>query len=120
MQMVQTVNVSEDELELINQFLLTLETVVNEKRQWEIETILQGEGLEGVIQAFLSMIMANFQNSMAKFRVYPRFMKKLENGKIRIHSSTRISPTESMDITWTLKYPESEFQKFWDSFQIVD
>jgi len=109
--MVQTVNISENELELINQFLLSLESVVNEKRQWEIETLLEGDGLEGVIQAFLSMIIANFQNTMARFRVYPRFIKKLEDGRIRIHSSTRISPIETMDITWTLKYPKNEFQK---------
>ncbi len=109
--MVQTVNISENELELINQFLLSLESVVNEKRQWEIETLLEGDGLEGVIQAFLSMIIANFQNTMAKFRVYPRFIKKLEDGRIRIHSSTRISPIETMDITWTLKHPKNEFQK---------
>ena len=109
--MVQTVNISEDELELINQFLLSLESVVNEKRQWEIETLIEGDGLEGVIQAFLSMIIANFQNTMARFRVYPRFIKKLENGRIRIHSSTRISPTESIDITWTLKQPKNEYQK---------
>jgi hypothetical protein len=110
--MVQTVNISENELELINQLLLSLESVVNEKRQWEIETLLEGDGLEGVIQAFLSMIIANFQNTMARFRVYPRFIKKLEDGRVRIHSSTRISPIEAMDITWTLKHPKNEFQKF--------
>ena len=109
--MVQTVNISEDELEFINQFLLSLEAVVNEERQWEIETLLEGDGLEGVIQAFLSMIIANFQNTMAKFRVYPRFIKKLEDGRILIHSSTRTSPLESMDITWTLIHPKNEFQK---------
>ncbi|MHA1345161.1 MAG: hypothetical protein ACTSVO_11515 [Candidatus Heimdallarchaeaceae archaeon] len=109
--MVQTVNISEDEIEYINQFLLSLETVVNERKQWEIETLLEGDGLEGVIQAFLSMITANFQDAMAKFRVYPRFIKKLEDGRIRIHSSTRISPTESMDITWTLRHPKDEYQK---------
>ncbi|MHA1551311.1 MAG: hypothetical protein ACTSQC_05155 [Candidatus Heimdallarchaeaceae archaeon] len=109
--MVQTVNISEDELEFINQFLLSLEAVVNEERQWEIETLLEGDGLEGVIQAFLSMIIANFQNAMAKFRVYPRFIKKLEDGRILIHSSTRTSPLESMDITWTLIHPKNEFQK---------
>ncbi len=109
--MVQTVNISEDELEFINQFLLSLEAVVNERRQWEIETLLEGDGLEGAIQAFLSMITANFQNTMARFRVYPRFIKKLEDGRILIHSSTRTSPTESMDITWTLKHPRNEFQK---------
>ncbi len=110
--MVKTVNISEDELEFINQFLLSLEAVVNEERQWEIETLLEGDGLEGVIQVFLSMIIANFQNTMAKFRVYPRFIKKLEDGRILIHSSTRTSPLESMDITWTLKHPKNEFQKF--------
>ncbi len=110
--MVQTINISEDELELINQFLLSLESVVNTKRQWELETLLEGDGLEGVIQAFLSMITANFQNTMARFRVYPRFIKKLKDGRVRIHSSTRISPTETMDITWTLKHPKNEFQKF--------
>ncbi|MCK4896153.1 MAG: hypothetical protein KAS47_05045 [Candidatus Heimdallarchaeota archaeon] len=109
--MVQTVNISEDELEFINQFLLSLEAVINEERQWEIETLLEGDGLEGVIQAFLSMIIANFQNTMAKFRVYPRFIKKLEDGRILIHSSTRTSPIESMDITWSLKHPKNEFQK---------
>ena len=109
--MVQTVNISEDELEFINQFLLSLEAVVNEERQWEIEALLEGDGLEGVIQAFLSMIIANFQNAMAKFRVYPRFIKKLEDGRILIHSSTRTSPLESMDITWTLIHPKNEFQK---------
>ena len=109
--MVQTVNISEDELEFINQFLLSLEAVVNEERQWEIETLLEGDGLEGVIQAFLSMIIANFQNTMAKFRVYPRFIKKLEDGRILIHSSTRTSPLESIDITWTLIHPKNEFQK---------
>ena len=109
--MVQTVNISEDELEFINQFLLSLEAVVNEERQWEIEALLEGDGLEGVIQAFISMIIANFQNAMAKFRVYPRFIKKLEDGRILIHSSTRTSPLESMDITWTLIHPKNEFQK---------
>ncbi|MHA1224583.1 MAG: hypothetical protein ACTSP3_15270 [Candidatus Heimdallarchaeaceae archaeon] len=109
--MVQTANITEDELEQVNQFLFTLENIVNEKRQWEIETIIEGEGLEGVIQAFLSMIIANFDQSIAKFRVYPRFVKKLEDGRIRIHSSTRISPTETMDITWTLTHPKGEFQK---------
>ena len=109
--MVQTVNISESELEFINQFMLSLETVVNEGRQWEIETLLEGDGLEGVIQAFLSMIIANFQNTMARFRVYPRFIKKLEDGRIRIHSSTRISSTENIDITWTLKRPKNEYQK---------
>ncbi len=109
--MVKTVNISEDELEFINQFLLSLEAVVNEERQWEIETLLEGDGLEGVLQAFLSMITTNFQNTMARFRVYPRFIKKLEDGRILIHSSTRTSPTESMDITWTLKHPKNEFQK---------
>lgn len=109
--MVQSVNISESELEQINQFLITLENIVNEGRQWEMETIIEGEGLEGVIQAFLSMIMTNFDQALAKFRVYPRFIKKLENGKIRIHSSTRISQTENMDITWTLKKPRGEFQK---------
>lgn len=109
--MVQTVNISENELEFINQFLLSLEAVVNEERQWEIETLLEGDGLEGVIQAFLSMIIANFQNTMARFRVYPRFIKKLEDGRILIHSSTRISPTENIDITWTLRLPKNEYQK---------
>jgi len=109
--MVQTVNISEDDLEQVNQFLVTLETFVNEGRLWEMESIIEGEGLEGVIQAFLSMIVTNFDQSLAKFRVYPRFIKKLENRKIRIHSSTRISPTENLDITWTLKKPRGEFQK---------
>ncbi|MFW9851784.1 MAG: hypothetical protein ACFFDS_02485 [Candidatus Thorarchaeota archaeon] len=104
-------NISEDDLEQVNQFLVSLETIVNEGRLWEIESIIEGEGLEGVIQAFLSMIITNFDQSLAKFRVYPRFIKKLENGKIRIHSSTRISSTESVDITWTLKKPRGEFQK---------
>ncbi|MHA2254969.1 MAG: hypothetical protein ACXAAM_02750, partial [Candidatus Heimdallarchaeaceae archaeon] len=106
-----SVNISEDEQELINQFLMNLETIVNEQRQWEIETIIEGEGLEGVIQAFLSMIIANFDKELARFRVYPRFVKKLENGKFRIHSSTRVSPTDNIDMTWTLKHPKGEFQK---------
>jgi hypothetical protein len=109
--MVQSVNISEDDLEQVNQFLISLESIVNEGRQWEMESIIEGEGLEGVIQAFLSMLIKNFDQSLTKFRVYPRFIKKLENGKIRIHSSTRISSTESMDITWTLKKPRGEFQK---------
>jgi hypothetical protein len=109
--MAQSVNISEDELELVNQFLVSLETIVNEQRQWEIETIIEGEGLEGALQVFLSMIIANFDNELARFRVYPRFVKKLENGKFRIHSSTRISPTDNVDITWTLKHPKGEFQK---------
>ncbi len=109
--MVQSINVSEDELELINKFLLALETIVNERRQWEIETLIEGEGLEGVIQAFLSMIISNFENELARFRVYPRIVKQLENGKFRIHSSTSTSPTETMDITWTIKKPRGEFQK---------
>ena len=109
--MVQTVNISEDELELVNQFLITLETIVNEKRQWEIENIIEGEGLEGAIQAFLSMIITNFDQTLSRFRVYPRFMKKLENGRIRVHSSTRISSNENIDITWTLKHPKGEYQK---------
>ena len=109
--MVQTVNISEDEQESINQFILSLENIINEDRQWEIETLLEGNGLEGVIQAFLSMIIANFQNTMSRFRIYPRFIKKLENNKIRIHSSTKISPIENMDITWTLVHPKNEFQK---------
>ncbi|MBY9000714.1 MAG: hypothetical protein KGD64_07360 [Candidatus Heimdallarchaeota archaeon] len=109
--MVQTVNISEDELESINQFLLSLETIVNENKQWEIETLIEGNGLEGAIQAFLSMIIANFPNTMSRFRVYPRFIKKLEDDKIRIHSSIQISPTENMDITWTLVHPKNEFQK---------
>jgi hypothetical protein len=90
---------------------MNLETIVNEQRQWEIETIIEGEGLEGVIQAFLSMIIANFDKELARFRVYPRFVKKLENGKFRIHSSTRVSPTDNIDMTWTLKHPKGEFQK---------
>lgn len=109
--MAQSVNISEDELELVNQFLMNLETIVNEQKQWEIETIIEGEGLEGVIQAFLSMIIANFDKELARFRVYPRFVKKLENGKFRIHSSTRVSPTDNIDMTWTLKHPKGEFQK---------
>ena len=109
--MVLTVNISEDELELVNQFLITLETIVNEKRQWEIENIIEGEGLEGAIQAFLSMIITNFDQTLSRFRVYPRFMKKLENGRIRVHSSTRISSNENIDITWTLKHPKGEYQK---------
>ena len=109
--MAQSVNISEEELELVNQFLVSLETIVNEQRQWEIETIIEGEGLEGAIQAFLSMIIANFDKEMARFRVYPRFVKKLKNGKFRIHSSTRISPTDNAEITWTLKHPKGEFQK---------
>ena len=109
--MAQSVNVSEEEQELINQFLVNLETIINEQRQWEIETIIEGEGLEGAIQAFLSMIMANFDKELARFRVYPRFVKKLENGKFRLHSSTRISPTDNVDMTWTLKHPKGEFQK---------
>jgi hypothetical protein len=109
--MAQSVNVSEDEQELVNQFLVNLETIINEQRQWEIETIIEGEGLEGAIQAFLSMIMANFDKELARFRVFPRFVKKLENGKFRIHSSTRISPTDNVDMTWTLKHPKGEFQK---------
>ena len=80
--MVQSVNISEGELEQINQFLITLENIVNEGKQWEMETIIEGEGLEGVIQAFLSMIMTNFDQALAKFRVYPRFIKKLENGNV--------------------------------------
>ena len=109
--MAQSVNISEAELELVNQFLVSLETIVNEQRQWEIETIIEGEGLEGALQAFLSMIIANFDNELARFRVYPRFVKKLDDGKFRINSSTRISPTDNVDITWTLKHPKGEFQK---------
>lgn len=109
--MAQSVNISENELELVNQFLVSLETIINEQRQWEIETIIEGEGLEGAIQVFLSMIMANFDKELARFRVYPRFVKKFETGKFRIHSSTRISPTDNVDITWTLKHPKGEFQK---------
>jgi len=109
--MVQTVNITEGELELINQLLVNLETIINEKRLWEIESIIEGEGLEGVIEAFLSMLVANFDDSLVRFRVFPRFMKKLKDGKIRIHSSTMISPTENMDITWTLTTPKGEFQK---------
>ena len=109
--MVQTVNISENELAYINQFLLSLESVVNERRQWEIETLLEGDGFSGVIQAFLSMIIANFQNTMARFRVYPRFIKKLVDGRILIHSSTKISSTENMEITWTLRQPKNEYQK---------
>ena len=109
--MVQTVNITEGELELINQLLINLETIINEKRLWEIGSIIEGEGLEGVIEAFLSMLVANFEDSLVRFRIFPRFMKKMSDGKIRIHSSTMISPTENMDITWTLVTPKGEFQK---------
>ncbi len=109
--MVQTVNITEGELELINQLLVNLETKINEKRLWEIESLIQGEGLEGVIEAFLTMLIANFDDSLVRFRIYPRFMKKLQDGKIRIHSSTMMTPTENMDITWTLVTPKGEFQK---------
>ena len=109
--MVQTVNITEGELELINQLLVNLETIINEKKLWEIESIIKGEGLEGVIEAFLSMLIANFEDSLVRFRIFPRFMKKMQDGKIRIHSSTMMSPTETMDITWTLITPKGEFQK---------
>ena len=65
--MAQSVNISDDEMELVNHFLMNLETIVNEQRQWEIETIIEGEGLEGEIQAFLSMIIANFDKELARF-----------------------------------------------------
>ncbi|MCG3216053.1 MAG: hypothetical protein KAS63_05030 [Candidatus Heimdallarchaeota archaeon] len=109
--MVQSVNINDDDLELINQLLVSIENIVNEKRLWDIETILEGEGLGGVIQAFLSMLIANFDGSLSRFRIYPRFMKKLNDGKIRVHSSTRISSTENLDITWTLVTPKGEYQK---------
>jgi len=35
----------------------------------------------------------------------------MENGKFRIASSTSISPSENIDITWTIKKPRGEFQK---------
>ena len=111
--LVQVINLSETELEEVNQLLYSVETIVNEQRHWEIETIIQSEDLvaQGVIQAFISMIINNFENSLARFRIYPRFIKKMSNGEIRIHSSTRISPTENEDITWILNNPTKEFQK---------
>ena len=111
--LVQVVNLNETELEEINQLLYSVETIVNEQRHWEIETVIQSEDLaaQGVIQAFISMIINNFENSLARFRIYPRFIKKMSNGEIRIHSSTRISPTENEDITWILNNPMKEFQK---------
>ncbi|MHA1302484.1 MAG: hypothetical protein ACTSQE_01690 [Candidatus Heimdallarchaeaceae archaeon] len=107
-------NISEWELEEINQLFYTLENIINEQRHWQIETIIQAseEGMQGAIQAFISMIITNFENSLARFRIYPRYMKKMKSGEIRIHSTTRTAPTENEDITWVLTHPQGEFQKY--------
>ena len=108
---MQYVNVNEDEQEMINHLLINLESVINNNKTWALEDIVGGEGIVGVIQAYLSMLISNFEQSLARFRIYPRFVKKLRNGKIRMHSSTRISPTETIDITWTLVQPKGEAQR---------
>ncbi len=108
---MQYVNVNEEEQEMINYLLINLESVINNNKTWALEEIVGGEGIMGVILAYLSMLISNFKQSTTRFRVYPRFVKKLRNGKIRMHSSTRISPTETSDITWTLVQPKGEAQR---------
>ena len=108
---MQYINVNEEEQEMINHLLINLESIINNNKTMALEDIVGGDGIVGVIQAYLSMLMSNFEQSLARFRVYPRFVKKLKNGKIRIHSSTRISPTETSDITWTLVQPKGEAQR---------
>ncbi len=110
---VQLVNISEIELEEINQLFYTLENIVNEQRQWDIESVVRSsnEAMQGIISAFISLIINNFENSLARFRIYSRYIKKMKDGKIRVHTTTRTSPTEHEDITWILCYPENEFQK---------
>ena len=108
---MQYVNVDEEEQEMINHLLINLESVINKGKTMALEDIVGGDGIVGVIQAYLSMLISNFEQSLARFRVYPRFVKKLRNGKIRMHTSTRTSPTETGDITWTLVQPKGEAQR---------
>lgn len=108
---MQYVNVNDEEQEMINHLLINLESVINNGKTMALEDIVGGDGIVGVIQAYLSMLISNFEQSLARFRVYPRFVKKLRNGKIRMHSTTRISLTETGDITWTLVQPKGEAQR---------
>lgn len=105
--MVKTVDVSQYEQELVNQFFRKIEEIVNEGKEEEVEEIIEKETMMGgAINAYISMLIGNFKEKIGKFRIYPRFIKRMEDGSIKIHSTTQISPRETAELTWSLKLDE--------------
>jgi len=78
---MQYVNVNDEEQEMINHLLINLESVINNGKTMALEDIVGGDGIVGVIQAYLSMLISNFEQSLARFRFIPDLLKNFETGK---------------------------------------
>ena len=110
--MVQIINLSQEEQELVNQFFMKIENIINEGKEEEIENIIAPNSVvEGVLQAYMSMLIRNFKDTLGRFRIYPRYIKRMNDGSIKIHSSTQIAPGETEDLTWSLIEVEEDLPK---------
>ncbi len=112
--MVEIANLTTDEIALVNSLIQEIEEIVNKDQQWRIETILEAPdpSMTGMIQAFLSLIITNYDYSLGQFRIYPRFIKKLQDDRILVQSTTLLAPNQAEEITWQLTRSKDESFKF--------